>query len=76
MNTQTIVLELLKSGLTQTELAKLAGCAQPTISAFRLGVRGKRVSKEIGDRLFALHAERCREASGSPPVSTAASEVA
>ncbi|SIO50784.1 hypothetical protein SAMN05444172_2608 [Burkholderia sp. GAS332] len=70
MDTQNIVSELLGTGLTQVELAALAGCSQPTISAFRLGARGKRVSKEIGDRLAALHAERCRreQKAGSPPI--------
>ncbi|WP_321953140.1 helix-turn-helix domain-containing protein [Paraburkholderia bannensis] len=67
MDTQRIVSDIIGSGLTQTELASLVPCGQSTISFFLRGKRGKRVSKLIGDRLQAIHAERC----GTSPVPTA-----
>lgn len=59
MDTQKITSDLLASGLTQQELADLVPCGQSTIAAYLAGTRGSRPSKQIGDRLEALHAERC-----------------
>lgn len=59
MDTQKITADLLASGLTQQELADLVPCGQSTIAAYLSGTRGSRLSKQIGDRLEELHAERC-----------------
>jgi len=59
MDTQKITSDLLASGLTQQELAGLVPCGQSTIAAYLAGTRGSRPSKQIGDRLEQLHAERC-----------------
>jgi len=60
MDTQTIVKELLATGLSQTELAKLAGCSPNTITQYASGVRGQRPSFAIGTKLLSLHKARCR----------------
>lgn len=62
MDTQKITSDLLASGLTQQELADLVPCGQSTIAAYFAGTRGSRPSKQIGDRLEQLHAERCQAA--------------
>jgi predicted transcriptional regulator len=59
MDTQKITSDLIKSGLTQQQLADLVPCGQSTIAAYLAGTRGARPSKQIGDRLEQLHAERC-----------------
>ena len=59
MDTQKITSDLIKSGLTQQQLADLVPCGQSTIAAYLKGTRGARPSKVIGDRLEELHAERC-----------------
>jgi len=59
MDTQKTVSELLESGLTQQELANLVPCGQSTINAYRLGKRGKNITKAIADRLLYLHKRRC-----------------
>jgi predicted transcriptional regulator len=59
MDTQKITSDLIKSGLTQQQLADLVPCGQSTIAAYLAGTRGARPSKLIGDRLEQLHAERC-----------------
>lgn len=61
MDTQKITSDLLASGLTQQELADLVPCGQSTIAAYLAGTRGSRPSKQIGDRLEQLHADRCQE---------------
>lgn len=58
MDIQKITSDLIKTGLTQQELATLAKCSQPTISGFLRGTRGARPSLEIGQRLLSLHKER------------------
>jgi len=74
MDTQKITSELLASGLTQQELAALVPCGQSTSAAYLSGARGARPSKQIGDRLEFLHAERCgpdalrRRATDIPPL--------
>lgn len=59
MNPQTTVAEILATGLTQSQLAKLVPCSQSQVSAFLRGARGHRISKNLGDRLEQIHAERC-----------------
>jgi predicted transcriptional regulator len=59
MNPQTIVADILATGLTQTQLAKLVPCSQSQISSLLTGARGNRISKEIGDSLERLHVELC-----------------
>lgn len=60
MDTKKITSDLLASGLTQQELADLVPCGQSTIAAYLAGTRGSRPSKQIGDRLEQLHADRCQ----------------
>ncbi|MBP2666959.1 MAG: hypothetical protein H6Q76_1939 [Firmicutes bacterium] len=70
MDTKQKVNDLLDSGLTQQELAKLVPCSQSAISAYANGDRGARPSYQIGKRLDELHAERCKEETGissTPP---------
>lgn len=59
MDTQKITSEILKTGLTEKELADLVPCSQSTINAFRNGKRGQRPSLAIGVRLLELHKQRC-----------------
>lgn len=59
MNPQTTVAEILATGLTQMQLASLVPCSQAAVSSLLTGVRGNRISKQIGDRLEAIHSERC-----------------
>ena len=66
MDTQKITSDLIKSGLTQQQLADLVPCGQSTIAAYLAGTRGTRPSKAIGDRLEQLHAERCNEREAEP----------
>lgn len=70
MDTQKIVTELLATGLTQKQLADLAGCGQPAINAFSKGNRGKRPSFSIGQRLCELHRERCPAVAASVSLDT------
>jgi transcriptional regulator with XRE-family HTH domain len=67
MDTQKITSDLIASGLTQQQLADLVPCAQSTIAAYLAGTRGARPSKQIGDRLEELHAERCGGLAGDKP---------
>jgi predicted transcriptional regulator len=66
MDTQKITSDLIKSGLTQQQLADLVPCGQSTIAAYLAGTRGARPSKQIGDRLEQLHAERCLPVKAMP----------
>lgn len=59
MDPQIIVSNLLATNLTQAKLAELVPCSQSLISSLITGARGKRISKNIGDRLEELHAELC-----------------
>jgi hypothetical protein len=59
MNPQITVAEILATGLTQTQLAALVPCSQTAVSSLLTGVRGGRISKQIGDRLEEIHSERC-----------------
>ena len=55
MDTQTIVKEILGTGVTQGELAEKAHCSQALISAYLNGKRGSRPTYEIGARLMDIH---------------------
>lgn len=59
MNWKNIVTELLATGLTQQQLADLAGCSQNMISDLYLGKKGERLGYSIGKSLVDLHQERC-----------------
>lgn len=61
MDIQKLVNDLLGTGLSQTELAKLAGCAPHTITRYANGDRGKRPSYEIASKLQSLHRSRCKK---------------
>lgn len=55
MDTQNLVIELKKKGLTQPEIASEIGCSQPTISDIETGKIGKvRPSWKIVDGLMRL----------------------
>jgi DNA-binding XRE family transcriptional regulator len=59
MDTQNKVIEILKTGLTQQQLADLVPCGQSTISAYAKGTRGTRPSMQIGMRLASIFEDRC-----------------
>lgn len=59
MNIQSIVQDLLASGLTQTEIAAKCDCAQSRISEIANG-RAANVSFALGTALVALHKSRKR----------------
>jgi len=56
---QELVLDILKTGITQVKLAERAQCSQSLINALSKGIRGKRISLEIGLRLIKLHSSIC-----------------
>lgn len=55
-----IITSLMSSGMTQHQIAEAAGISQAHVSDLMTGKRGKRLSFEIGQRLSALHAKRCK----------------
>lgn len=58
MDIQCTVLELLKKGLTQTQIASELGCTQPTVSMLARGKGGKvRPSFKVVDGLKRLAKE-------------------
>ena len=59
MNWKKITLDLLGTGLTQTQLAELVDCSQNMISDLSLGKKGERLSYKIGKKLTDLHQQRC-----------------
>ncbi|KVV50143.1 hypothetical protein WK90_32635 [Burkholderia cepacia] len=58
MDIQIAITELLRSGLTQTQLAGMIPCSQSLVSAFLNGTRGARTSHKIASRIVELHGER------------------
>lgn len=58
MDIQIAITELLASGLTQQQLARMLGCSQPAVSAYARGDRGSRISMVLGERIASLHRER------------------
>lgn len=62
MNWKALIEDLLKTGMTQNEIAVLVGCRQGYVSDVLNGRRGKSLSYEIGSRLIALHADRAPKA--------------
>lgn len=59
MEPKNHVAEILDTGLTQAQLAEMVPCSQSLISSLLTGARGSNISKRIGDRLEAIHAELC-----------------
>lgn len=57
-----IIDSLMRSGMTQHQIAASCGISQAHVSDLMNGRRGKRLSFEIGERLRALHAERVPDA--------------
>lgn len=55
MKWKELVAELSKAGLTQKQIADVAGCSQSCIAGLSSGKRGVRVSYEIGVALVRLH---------------------
>lgn len=67
MNWTLLIRELQASGITQQQIAALCNTGQSHISCLALGKR-KCPSWTLGERLRALHAERCVDAErGSAP---------
>lgn len=64
MDWQKIVMELLVSGLTQKQLGEAVGRSQPQICELKEG-RTRQVEWSVGERLLALHRDRCRLRSAS-----------
>lgn len=62
MNWKALIQEILESGMTQAEVAKLIGCGQSYVSDLANGKRGKSMSYEIGARLIQLHKRMKRKA--------------
>lgn len=71
-----IVTALINSGLTQYEIAARVGISQPHVSDLANGHRGKRIGFELGNKLLALHAERCRDSCAAPARTPSAGDVA
>ncbi|OXI45836.1 transcriptional regulator [Burkholderia sp. AU17457] len=55
MDIQIAITELLRSGMTQAQLAKLIPCSQSLVSALLNGTRGARTSHKIASRVVELH---------------------
>jgi predicted XRE-type DNA-binding protein len=54
-----IIAAIMKSGLSQHQIAAAVGVSQAHISDLAAGKRGKRIGFELGKRLQSLHEERC-----------------
>ncbi|MEK7916619.1 hypothetical protein [Burkholderia contaminans] len=65
MNAQTLIADLMRSGLTQMEIERRSGVDQSTVSGLYTGKRGKRVSYEVMSKLTALHDEVCASSSAA-----------
>jgi len=55
MDIQIAITELLRSGLTQAQLAGMIPCSQSLVSALLNGTRGARTSHKIASRVVELH---------------------
>ncbi|WP_223996488.1 helix-turn-helix domain-containing protein [Burkholderia gladioli] len=66
MNAQTLIADLMRSGLTQMEIERRSGVDQSTVSGLYTGKRGKRVSYEVVKKLETLHGEVFAGADNSP----------
>lgn len=55
MDIQIAIAELLRSGLTQAQLAGMIPCSQSLVSALLNGTRGARTSHKIASRVVELH---------------------
>jgi hypothetical protein len=53
---RALIAALMKSGLSQSEIANRAGVSQSTIAQIHTGRRGKRISYEVVTKLQTLHA--------------------
>lgn len=58
MNWPTIIQDLLTAGMTQAEIAESCDTGQSHVSGLLRGER-KQPGWALGDRLLALHRERC-----------------
>jgi predicted transcriptional regulator len=61
MDIQTIVKDLLETGISATAVSKLVGCAPHTITRYANGDRGKRPSYELANKLKSLHKSLCKK---------------
>jgi hypothetical protein len=69
MNAQTYVAALLKSGLTQSEIAEQIGVGQSYVSALSRGIAGKRLGYTVGKALESLWREKCQPLPAPVPAS-------
>ena len=62
MDFQKLVTDILETGMTQTELARLCGngTTQGHISAIYTGRRGDKVGYQLGDALVRIHRRAMR----------------
>ncbi|KAB1593824.1 helix-turn-helix domain-containing protein [Burkholderia cepacia] len=58
MEIQIAITDLLRSGLTQAQLAGMIPCSQSLVSALLNGARGARTSHKIASRIIELHGSR------------------
>lgn len=70
MTAQTLIADLLASGLTQKEIERRTGIDQSTVSGIHTGRRGKRVSYETMTRLQSVHDEIIKKDSVRVPTGT------
>lgn len=59
MDWKSIIAELMSAGVTQKEIGEEVGLKQPSVSDLARGVTAE-VSWRVGEKLLALHANRCR----------------
>ena len=60
LTTQSKVLAILASGITQCELAKMIKCSQPTIATYAAGTRGENISMRFGVALDEVYKKQCK----------------
>jgi transcriptional regulator with XRE-family HTH domain len=58
MDWKKIIADLVASGMTQLDIAKRIGIKQPSVCSIASG-KTKDVRHSVGERLRALHFERC-----------------
>ncbi len=61
MNWPNLIKDLLDTGMTQAKIADVCGTGQSHVSALLRGDR-RQPGWALGDRLIALHRERCEKA--------------
>lgn len=65
MDWKNIIQSLLSDGMTQAQIAKAVGVAQPTISGLLSGAQ-RDMRWESGNRLISLYRQNCKSSQGNP----------